>query len=150
MFAPRSPLHQELGRVLIMRHVWCGLPDVGYDSDSYQILRRRKMTRCAINGSRLSHFRSIRSITRPARFAKDEIVAVILALPEPLAVLALMNGGVELRDREKLVTAHETSVVTEVDVIGKYIPDTARRAMAVLAFENQQWRLPAQNPLGAP
>jgi hypothetical protein len=34
---------------------------------------------------------SIRSITRPARLVKDEIVAVVLALPEPLAVLALMN-----------------------------------------------------------
>jgi hypothetical protein len=85
-----------------------------------------------------------------ARFAKDEIVAVVFALPEPLAVLALMNGGIELRDREKLVTAHETSFVAEAGEIGKHIPDTAGREMAVLAFENQQWRRPAQNPLGAP
>jgi hypothetical protein len=103
------------------------------------------------SGSRRSSRISIQhAVSFVPRFAKDEIVAVVLALPEPLAVLALMNGCIELRDGEKPVTAHETSLVTETGEIGKHIPDTAGREMAVLAFEYQQWRLPAQNPLGAP
>jgi hypothetical protein len=43
---------------------------------------------------------------------KNEIVAVILALPEPFAVLALMNGGIELRDRQQPIAADKTSDVT--------------------------------------
>ena len=47
------------------------------------------------------------------RFAKDKIVTVILALEEPFAVLALMNSGVELRDRQNLITANETALVAQ-------------------------------------
>ena len=101
-------------------------------------------TRVGRRASKKSHdraepriFHSMRIITRPARFAKDEIVAIVLLLPEPFAALALMNGGIELRDWEKSVAAHETSLVAEASEIGKSIPDTAAREMAVLAFENQ-------------
>ena len=70
-------------------------------------------------------------------FSKYEVVAVVLAFPEVRAVLALMNGGIELRDRQHLVAAYETADVTEAGEIRKYLFDTARREMTILAFENQ-------------
>jgi hypothetical protein len=52
-------------------------------------------------------------------FSKDEVVAVVLAFPEVRAVLALMNGGIELRDRQHLVAAYETADVTEAGEMEK-------------------------------
>src|SRR6202000_975336 len=60
---------------------------------------------------------------------------------------ALMHRGIELRDREKLVAAHEASLVPEGLELGKPLADRAGREMAVLAFEHQERRVLAKNPL---
>ena len=57
--------------------------------------------------------------------AKDEIVAVVVALPEPFGVLVLMHDGIELRDRKYPVAADEAALVAEAFEIGKYIADIA-------------------------
>src|ERR1700736_1090230 len=83
------------------------------------------------------------------RFAEDKVVAVVLALPEPFAVLALMNRRIERGDRQNLIAPDEASLVAEAFEIGKYILDIAGREVPIFALENQQGRVLSQNPLGA-
>jgi hypothetical protein len=70
-------------------------------------------------------------------FAENEIVAVILALPEPLAILALMYRGIEFGDRQKPIATNKTSLVTEARKVGEHVADVTGREMAILALEHQ-------------
>src|SRR5882757_9350627 len=90
-----------------------------------------------------------RATSRVRRFAEDKIVAVVLALPEPFVVLALMNCGIEFGDWKNLIAPDEASLVAEAFEIGKYILDIAGREVPIFALENQQWRVLSQNPFGA-
>src|SRR5712664_4080630 len=90
-----------------------------------------------------------RATSRVQRFAKDKIVAVVLALPEPFAVLALMDRGIEFGDRQNLIAPDEASLVAEAFEIGKYILDIAGCEVPIFALENQQWRMLPQNSFGA-
>src|SRR6202022_2591409 len=83
-------------------------------------------------------------------FAEDKIVAVIAALPEPFAVLALMDRGIEFGNREKLTARDEASLVAKSPEIGKQILDVAGCEVAILALEHQQWRVLPEDPLRAP
>src|SRR6266700_5690415 len=82
------------------------------------------------------------------RFAKDTIVAVVLALPEPFAALALMDGRIEFRDRQELAATDERSFVTQALEVGENIVDASLCEMAVLTLEDEQWRTLAQYSLG--
>src|SRR6266704_2605581 len=82
------------------------------------------------------------------RFAKDKIVAVVLALPEPFAALALMDGRIEFRDRQELAATDERSFVTQALEVGENIVDASVCEMAVLTLEDKQWRTLAQYSLG--
>src|SRR5713226_4794850 len=92
---------------------------------------------------------SIRASTRSGRFAKDKIVAVVLALPEPFAALALMDGRIEFRDRQELAATDERSLVAQALEVGEYVVDATVCEMAVLTLEDQQWRASAQYSLGS-
>jgi hypothetical protein len=87
--------------------------------------------------------------TTGRRFAEDKIVAVVPALPEPVAVLALMNRGIEFGDRQKLVTTDKAALVAKSAEIRKHVMDISGREMPILALEDEQWGVLAQNPLGA-
>src|ERR1700733_6519808 len=84
---------------------------------------------------------SLTASTRRSRFAKDEIVAVVLALPEPFFVLALMNDGIEPGDRQNLIAANEASLVAEALKTGKYVLHIAGCEMPIFALENEQRRV---------
>jgi hypothetical protein len=81
-----------------------------------------------------------------ARFAENEIVAIVLALPEPFAVLALMNRGIEFGGWKNLVAPDEASLVAKALEIRKHILNRAGREVPIFALENQQWRVLSQNP----
>src|ERR1700733_5931258 len=88
--------------------------------------------------------------SRPSRnFPKHKIVAVAPALPEPFAVPALMDGGIELRERQQPIAADETALIAGPAEPGKPAPDRAGLEMPVLAFEHQERRMLLQDPLGA-
>src|ERR1700738_4035202 len=46
-----------------------------------------------------------------ARSVENKIVAIVLVLPEPFAVLALMNRGIEFGDREKPLLEDKSSAI---------------------------------------
>src|SRR6202171_5948401 len=91
------------------------------------------------------------TLQRPLRprFVENKIVAIVLALPEPFAVLALMNRGIEFGDREKPLLEDKSSAIAEFRQIRKNILDIARAEMAVFALEHEQWRVLPQDPRSA-
>lgn len=90
-----------------------------------------------------------RSVSRRRRHAGDEanrlalalsenkIVAVIPALPEPFAVLALVQRRIEFSDRQQPVAADEATLIALAFEPGENILHMAGREMAVFAFEHQ-------------
>jgi hypothetical protein len=71
-----------------------------------------------------------------SRIGENEIVAVILVLPEPFAVLALMNCRIKFGNWENFVATNEPSLVTKARKVGKDFLDAARREMPIFALEN--------------
>ena len=83
------------------------------------------------------------------RFAKDEIVAVVLALPEPFAVLALMNRSGKFGDWQEPAAANEATLVAKPFEIREQTFHIAGRQVPVFALKHQQWSVLPENPLSA-
>src|SRR5260370_9107364 len=106
------------------------------------------------DGAVAKRLRMLQLRLRPVqRFAEDKIIAVVPALPEPFAVLALMKRGIEPGNRQDLIAPDEASLVAEAFEIGKYILDIAGTEVPIFALENRQWPMLRKNsfaPLQTP
>ena len=78
-----------------------------------------------------------------------KVGAVILALPEPLASLALVDGHTKISNRIGAISPDETAFVSEPGQVRKHIFDPGLSKVSALAFENKKRRMLPQNPLGA-
>src|ERR1700686_1882367 len=88
------------------------------------------------------------TLQRPLRprFVENKIVAIVLALPEPFAVLALMHRGIEFGDREKPLLEDKSSAIAEFPQIRKNILDIAGAERAVSALKDEHGAVLRQDP----
>lgn len=72
------------------------------------------------------------------RLGENKIVAVVLLLPKPRTVLALVNDLAESSQRVETIPKYELTLVPKVFEKGENVADGDPVEVTVLALENQK------------